>query len=79
MEAGKKAAGKVIALQGKITAELAAHKGQARTAAQLAAAVGQAEEAEIVFKICEHLALNQGRGVRRVSGETPATATYDVG
>lgn len=78
VEAGKKAAGKVIALQGKITAELAAHKGQARTAAQLAAAVGQAEEAEIVFKICEHLALNQGRGVRRVSGETPATATYDA-
>lgn len=78
VEAGKKAAGKVIALQGKITAELAAHKGQARTAAQLAAAIGQPEEAEIVFKICEHLALNQGRGVRRVSGETPATAAYDA-
>lgn len=29
---------------------------------------------ETVFKVCEHLAANPGRGVRRVGGRLPATA-----
>ena len=63
VEAGKKAAGAVLALQGKVSAHLTANRGTAFTADDLAAAVGQPEAAEQVFRILLHLASNPGRGV----------------
>ncbi len=56
VEAGKKAAGGVIALKGKLQAHLAAHPGQAYTAEALAGAVEG--DAELAYKILEHLAAN---------------------
>jgi glucose-6-phosphate isomerase len=76
VQAGKQAADAVIALQGKVLACLSANKGQRLTASQLAAAVGAPEAAETVFKICEHLAANPARGVKKVGGTMPAEATY---
>ncbi len=77
VEAGKKAATAVIALQGRVLAQLGANRGKSFTAAQLAAAVGSAEAAESVFKICEHLAAN-GR-VRREGGPGVADVGFQVG
>lgn len=54
VEAGKKAAASVLALQGKV---LAALSDEPRTADQVAAAVG-AEQAETVHLLLEHLAAN---------------------
>ncbi len=66
VEAGKKAATAVITLQGRVLAHLGSNPGRGFTATQLATAVGTAEAAETVFKICEHLAAN-GR-VQRAGG-----------
>jgi glucose-6-phosphate isomerase len=80
--AGKKAADEVLKLQRlvlKRLAERAAAGNQPATASQLAAEINLPDEAEHVFKICEHLAANPGRGVRRKSGDTPANAAYQRG
>ena len=73
VEAGKKAAQAVITLQGKVLGALHAGK-EAATAEQLAAAIGEANEVEAVFKILEHLAAN-GRA-RKDKGQSPCQARY---
>jgi glucose-6-phosphate isomerase len=77
VEAGKKAAGTVLALQGKAVAHLRANAGRAFTADELAVATGAPESAETLFKICEHLAAN-GRGLHKTSGTTPFEAKYSA-
>ncbi len=78
VEAGKKAAAAVIALQHKILRHLAEHKGRAFTADQLAEAIGAAEEAETVFKILRHAAANEDHGVKRTPGRTPSDAAFGM-
>ena len=56
VEAGKKAATGVIALKGKLQAALTAAPGEAFTAEALAGLVGG--DAELAYKILEHLAAN---------------------
>jgi glucose-6-phosphate isomerase len=68
VEAGKKAASGVIALQVKLVAALKAAPGEAFTAEALAAQVGG--DAETAFKILEHLSANSR--VRK----TPKTPWY---
>src|ERR1019366_818097 len=66
VEAGKKAAGGVIALKQKLTAALKAAPGKSFTAEQLAAAIGVPDEkTDLVFKILEHLVANKGSGVKK--------------
>jgi len=69
VEAGKKAAAAVLALQAKVLAALGA---EPQTAEQLAAKVGAAGQVETVFLLLEHLAAN-GRA-RASSGGGTATA-----
>jgi len=69
VEAGKKAAGAVIALQHRVRAALRAAGGPV-TADALAEKLGAADQAEAVFKILEHWAANPGRQVRRERGTT---------
>lgn len=65
VEAGKKAAGAVLELQKKVLAELKKKgKGGARTAAEIAEAIGAAEQAELVYQVLRHLAANPGHGVK---------------
>jgi len=66
VEAGKKAAGGVIALKQKITAALRASPGKSFTAEEIAAQLGTDISTELVFKILEHLAANRGNsGVKK--------------
>ena len=67
VEAGKKAAAVVLGLQRQLVAHLAANPGKAYSADALAAALDQPDAAEMVFKICTHLAANR-RGVATASG-----------
>ncbi len=76
VEAGKKAAGSVIALKLKLTAALQAAPGQAFTAEQLAAQAGAADQAELTFKILEHLAANKSSGVKRRAKSSLVESTY---
>ena len=80
VQAGKVAADAVLALQTRVVKQLAAQKGRPATATQIAQSIrlpGEEEDAETVFKICEHLAANPDRGVERKGGRTPASVTYE--
>ncbi|MFN3651792.1 MAG: glucose-6-phosphate isomerase [Armatimonadota bacterium] len=69
VEAGKKAAERVIALQGRVLEALRA--GGPRTAPELAAELGEEEQTETVYQVLRHLAANGDRGVRREGGPPP--------
>ena len=72
VEAGKKAAASVLALQAKVVARLAAEPAQSFTADALAAAIGQPDSGETIYKILCHLAAN-GRKAKLVVGSGPAS------
>jgi glucose-6-phosphate isomerase len=77
VEAGKKAAGTVIALQRRVLAAMRADK-TAATAEAWATKMGAPEDVEPVFKILEHLAANPDRGVRRDPGTTHTEARFSL-
>ena len=70
VEAGKKAAGVVIALQKEIL-DVLRQSGRQMTAGEIAAELDRSEDAESVFAILRHLAANPDRGVR-----TDSTGTH---
>ncbi len=76
VEAGKKAAAAVLALQERVVAELQERGDEGATCRELAAAVDAAGETETVFHILEHLAANQDRGVRRTTTTSILDAVY---
>ena len=65
VEAGKKAAGAVIALKLRLMDALRAAAGAPLTAEELATRAGAPDRAEAAFKILERLAANRGSGVRK--------------
>ncbi len=65
VEAGKKAAGGVIALKLKLATALKASPGKPFTVEELASQLGVTEQTELVFKILEHLAANKPSGVKK--------------
>ncbi|KAF0218641.1 MAG: glucose-6-phosphate [Geobacteraceae bacterium] len=69
VEAGKKAAGAVLKLQGDILAFLRGNRGKAFTAEEVAGGVGAPEETETVLKVLLHLSANGDHGVAMVRGE----------
>lgn len=71
VEAGKKAAASVLALQSRVASSLSR---QPQTAAQIAAAIGIEDDVETVFLLLEHLAANDR--ARLASDSGPATATF---
>jgi len=71
VEAGKKAAASVLAIQEKIVKGLS---GSAQSADELAKAIGETDQVETVFFLLEHLAAN---GKAKVSGgSTPADKKF---
>ncbi|HUJ43905.1 MAG TPA: glucose-6-phosphate isomerase [Opitutaceae bacterium] len=77
VEAGKKAAARVIALKPKIIDALRAAPPEAPlTAEAAAAALGQPDDAELVFKVLEHLAANEGTGVQKTPKSPWWESTY---
>lgn len=71
VEAGKKAAAGVLALQAKVAAALTASP---QTAEQIAGKIGAVESVETVLALLEHLAAN-GRA-RRSGDDSPARAAF---
>jgi glucose-6-phosphate isomerase len=71
VEAGKKAAASVLALQGKVRAALSS---PAQTAEQIAARAGAPDKIEAVYLLLEHLAAN-GRA-RMARPDDPAQTTF---
>ena len=75
VEAGKKAATTVIDTQLRILDYLKANS-EGGTALEIAAVIGATDDAETVFKICEHLVANKERGIRKLAGKTPFDRVY---
>ena len=73
VEAGKKAAASVLALQTAIANELSATP---RTAEQIATAIGKAEATETIYALLEHLAANDR--AQRTGGATPNAAQFSA-
>ena len=72
VEAGKKAAASILATQTKIVQTL---NDQPRTAQQIAGALGDADSAETVYLLLEHLAAN-GRAKSQSLDAGPGKAMF---
>lgn len=68
VEAGKKMAGAVIALQRQVIAHLKKNATSSFSVEELAAAIGAEQRMESVFKILEHACANPDHGVRKNTG-----------
>ncbi len=77
VEAGKKAAGRVIDLQVHVLKHLLASRGKLETAEEIASAVDAPEEVEIIYKVLEHLAANH-RSVHKSAGSSPQSHRFGV-
>jgi glucose-6-phosphate isomerase len=78
VEAGKKAAGEVLALQRRLVERLNAEQGRSFTAAELAEAVGAPAEVETAHWILRHLAANVRRNIRSTPGRAPFETRYGL-
>lgn len=78
VEAGKKAAAAVLALQHKILDELRANRGVFRDAPAIAEAIGSPAETATVFKVLEHMAANPDHGVHREPGARHVDSSFAV-
>jgi len=77
VEAGKKAAGNVIATQRLILGCLESNKGKLLTAQEIAKLINKEEEIELVFKISQHLAANSIQIVKHDSA-TPFGSQFSM-
>lgn len=75
VQAGKLAADAVIALQLRVVEALKA-AGKPQSLKQIAETVNEPGRIEMIFKICEHLASNPGRGVARSGSKTGIDSRY---
>jgi glucose-6-phosphate isomerase len=78
VEAGKIAAGNVLAVQQQVTSFLKSNLNQNFTVLEIANAIGQGEEVETVFKLIEHLAANPERRIRRKSSSNLFETSYKM-
>ena len=68
VEAGKRAAGNVIATQNNILNLFSKNQGKNFTVQEIAKAIQMEQEKELIFKICEHLKSNSDRKIQKFRG-----------
>ena len=76
VEAGKKAATRLLELQKKVREHLSAAGGVAKTSDAIAKEIGA--DAEDIYHTLTHLAANSG-AFRRTGGDSPVSAAFSVG
>ncbi len=76
VEAGKRAAGRVLEIQRRALMALRAEPAKEWCAEELAAHLGVEEETETLFKVLEHAAANPDHGVARSGAARPWEARY---
>jgi glucose-6-phosphate isomerase len=77
VEAGKKAATRVLKLQAQILEHLRKSKTPA-TADQIASALDSPQDIETVYKICEHMSANPDHNLKRHYSGHPFEASYGI-
>ena len=76
VEAGKKAAQAMIQLQSRVFAFLHREKGKAFTPDEIASALQTPEEAESIFKLLDHAAVNGDHGIEKCAAIPPFHSRY---
>ncbi len=76
VEAGKKAAGEILALQLTVAKDLDKHRGQFRNAEEIVASAGAPGQEEMVFKILEHLSATSARGLSKLPADHVFASRY---
>ncbi len=76
VEAGKKAAAAVIALQDRILEHLSGHSNQFFTVDEIAEALAKPGEREAIFKILQHIAANPDHAIAVTPGATIFDTRY---
>lgn len=76
VEAGKKAATKVLKIQRRIQEELERNRGRWYQIETLAESIGEPASAETIFKICEHLTSSPGRRIEKQPGKNLTEVAY---
>jgi glucose-6-phosphate isomerase len=78
VEAGKKAAVAVIALQHRVVGHLSGHKNELFTVDQIAEALNEPRERETIFRILQHLAANPDHAITVTPGANIFEAQYSA-
>ncbi len=76
VEAGKKMAGSLIALQRDVLACLRNDSGKPFTAEEVAKAIGAEEKAESIFKILEHVSANEDHQITKIPAKNFVESKY---
>ncbi|MGA2244605.1 MAG: glucose-6-phosphate isomerase [Verrucomicrobiota bacterium] len=78
VEAGKKAAGNVLAIQREIINHLRANLNHSVKLDQIVKAIGRKDDIETVFKVVEHLAANPLRRIKKKASKNLFEARYKM-
>lgn len=76
VELGKKGANMIIDMLAKSLDYLQQNSGETFSVEEIAAAIGNPEDEERLFKILEHLSANSNRGVKKICGIDPFKSRY---
>jgi glucose-6-phosphate isomerase len=76
VEAGKKAAGAVLKLQGAVLDALRGKKGEKLTAEEIAAHIGSPDDVETLFRILLHLSSNNDHGITMERAEDICSSRF---
>lgn len=79
VEAGKKAAGQVIRLQGQVIHLLRVEKPRLFTPAEIAEAIGEPQAVETIFKILEHMSANIDHHIENIPEVPSFQSRYRAG
>ncbi|MGA9452909.1 MAG: glucose-6-phosphate isomerase [Verrucomicrobiia bacterium] len=79
VEAGKKAANNVMAIQRDVLRFISKNAQQPFSATEIARNIKADDEVENIFKICEHLSSNPNRKVKKLLAGSPFDARYSFG
>jgi len=77
VEAGKKMAGAVIAIQNQVLAYLHKNSGQSFTVEEVAKAISAKESVEVIFKVLMHASANKDHKIKRTAGKEIFSSKYE--
>ncbi len=78
VEAGKRAAAAVIALQSEVLGFLRGAEHGAMTAGKIAAGLGRPDDVERIYHILTHAAANPDHGITATAGESATASTFQA-
>jgi glucose-6-phosphate isomerase len=77
VEAGKKMAGAIIAIQNQVLAYLHKNPGQAFTAEEIARSISVEDSVEIIFKVLLHASANKDHKITKTAGKDLFSSKYE--